>query len=462
MAWWNDSGDAIDAAGGGAAAGGIAGGLLGGPFGAIAGAGWGAAGFPDPTKGWGTNNYRAPGYNPDPNAFVDPYHDANATKYSEGAAAAGARDVGGEFRGDQQGLIDMLQESAAGGGPSAAQELLAAGTEKNLASAASLAGSAATANNPALASRELGYTQAGIAQNVASDAATMRAQEQLAARGQLADVLHGARGQDIQTQGLNDTLVQYYTGLGFANDQAQFAATQALEALRVQEALGQQSINAGAAANDRQFWSQIIGAGLSAGGAAGAAAISDERAKKNVVPGDFEVQQLLDALEAKGFDYRRVGAGAPAGRHVGVMAQDLEGAGPAGAGMVATGPDGIKRIDPGQGFGAVLAAEANLNKRVKALEAGTGATAGAAAGGGMTVEQLDPKILEQPPTQLELEGWHTERRKRGENMGTKFLEWLGVGSWDTDPNVPGARPQFHVGPLYFGEQETATAAGSAG
>ena len=49
------------------------------------------------------------------------------------------------------------------------------------------------------------------------------------------------------------------------------------------------------------------------------------------------------------------------------MAQDLEKAGPVGKSMVEDTPMG-KLVNYGKGFGAVLAAQAHLNQRLKALE----------------------------------------------------------------------------------------------
>ena len=60
-------------------------------------------------------------------------------------------------------------------------------------------------------------------------------------------------------------------------------------------------------------------------------------------------------------------AGAGEGRHLYVMAKDLEKAGPVGKQMVLDTPQG-KMIDYGKGFGAMLANQANLNKRLNEVE----------------------------------------------------------------------------------------------
>ncbi len=54
------------------------------------------------------------------------------------------------------------------------------------------------------------------------------------------------------------------------------------------------------------------------------------------------------------------------GQHYGVMAQDLEKT-PEGSAMVEDTPEG-KKVDYGQGFGTLLAAMADVHRRVKDLE----------------------------------------------------------------------------------------------
>jgi hypothetical protein len=68
------------------------------------------------------------------------------------------------------------------------------------------------------------------------------------------------------------------------------------------------------------------------------------------MPQNTRFQPRVDMRPAQGFayDYKDPGApGAAAGRHYGPMAQDLEKS-PATASTVTTGPDGMKRVDPGR------------------------------------------------------------------------------------------------------------------
>jgi hypothetical protein len=97
-------------------------------------------------------------------------------------------------------------------------------------------------------------------------------------------------------------------------------------------------------------------------------AASDRRLKRDLEPGDEEIEAFLDALDAYEYRYREPappGAGG-GGRHLGVMAQDAEQSA-LGDEMVRETPEG-KALDIGQGLSLSLAALANVNKRLRALE----------------------------------------------------------------------------------------------
>lgn len=83
----------------------------------------------------------------------------------------------------------------------------------------------------------------------------------------------------------------------------------------------------------------------------------------------FDPKQFLNSLQAVSYEYKKdaEGPGVGPGRRLGVMAQDLEKAGPVGRSMVKETPNG-KQVDMGAGFGAILAAQAHLNERLQALE----------------------------------------------------------------------------------------------
>lgn len=94
---------------------------------------------------------------------------------------------------------------------------------------------------------------------------------------------------------------------------------------------------------------------------------SDRGEKQNAR--QAEPAQMLDRLQPYAYDYKP-GRGLPPGRQYGVMAQDLERS-PMGASVVEQTPRG-KAIDVARATGLHFAAEANLNQRLRALEAKRG------------------------------------------------------------------------------------------
>jgi len=95
---------------------------------------------------------------------------------------------------------------------------------------------------------------------------------------------------------------------------------------------------------------------------------SDEKSKKNVKESDMSPKSFLDALQAYSYDYKDPSApGAGEGKHLSVMAQDLEKAGPVGKSAVLDTPNG-KMVDYGKLSGAMLASQAHLNERLSKIE----------------------------------------------------------------------------------------------
>jgi hypothetical protein len=110
-----------------------------------------------------------------------------------------------------------------------------------------------------------------------------------------------------------------------------------------------------------------VGAGLGF-----AAMKSDENAKTKKSDGKYEASKFLDALEAHTYEYKPEHVDhnmAPEGKHLGIMAQDLEKTA-AGKHMVREMEDGTKIVDTQspQGYGAILASLSHLNKKLKELE----------------------------------------------------------------------------------------------
>lgn len=92
---------------------------------------------------------------------------------------------------------------------------------------------------------------------------------------------------------------------------------------------------------------------------------SDVRLKKNIVPtSEGELQDFLDTLHAMNFEYRNKKLGE--GKVTGVMAQDLEKS--KVGDEVVEEKGGRKFIDMKKGLSAALAAQSQMNERLKRLE----------------------------------------------------------------------------------------------
>jgi hypothetical protein len=185
----------------------------------------------------------------------------------------------------------------------------------------------------------------------ASQVASSRASAGGAVGAAQASAYGNITSQGIAQEGANyRTELEIATGLG----QNQGAANQAYDSSRT----GAEREAAGDA-------SDSFNAGIGAGGEVGAAIASDERLKKNVSSADREVEEMLDKIKPKEFEYKNSSKHGK-GERTGVMAQDLEES-KAGRQMVVEGEDG-KYIDWKRGLGALLAASANLNKRLEEIE----------------------------------------------------------------------------------------------
>lgn len=121
--------------------------------------------------------------------------------------AAGLSREDAELRVRQMALADSLAASAAGEGPSLAQNQLDRANQQAIASQVALAASA-RGGNPVLAQRQAAQNVAAIQQDNAAKSAELRLAEALQARGQLGQVLDSARAQDISVAGTQAGLVQ--------------------------------------------------------------------------------------------------------------------------------------------------------------------------------------------------------------------------------------------------------------
>ena len=99
------------------------------------------------------------------------------------------------------------------------------------------------------------------------------------------------------------------------------------------------------------------------------AAVSDKTEKKSQKSiNEKDMNDFLDKIKAYSYEYKNPNKeGAGPGKQVGVMAQDLMKS-KVGKQMVTKAPTGELMVDFGKGFGAVLAAQAALNEKLKKLE----------------------------------------------------------------------------------------------
>ena len=257
--------------------------------------------------------------------------------------------------GQQQALIQQLQQQASGQGPSLANAQLRSASERSLA-AQLAAASAGRGGSVAGQQRALAMQQGAAGRDLAAQSAEARMAEAMQARQQLAGMLQ-------QEQQLSDTLTANYLQKGYDFATATKLAQQQRE---LAQAGMQQQTNMIKSQREQALIGGLLSGASSAGGAMLAA--SDERQKENVSDAKKDAQKFLDALSAKSYNYKDTSVpGTAEGRRFGIMAQDLEKS-EMGKSLVRDGADGVKRIDTVQGFGAVLAAQAELNKRLKALE----------------------------------------------------------------------------------------------
>jgi len=105
-------------------------------------------------------------------------------------------------------------------------------------------------------------------------------------------------------------------------------------------------------------------------------ALSDENVKTDTKPAtnSMNPKDFLDKLTAYSYEYKnsvKNNSKAGSGKHLSVMAQDLEKAGPVGQQMVKENSQGIKEVDYAKGFAAMLASQVALNERLKKIEGGS-------------------------------------------------------------------------------------------
>lgn len=174
------------------------------------------------------------------------------------AAAIGSLNAG-ELTGQRQkSLADRLAEQAEGQGPSLAQLQLQQAADQNIRNQAALIASQRSMN-PSQAARAIAMQGASQGQNLASQSAQLRLNEQMAKQQLLAQTLEAQRGQDITQQGANTQMFQTSGQLG-----------QGQQELALRNYLAAQEINAGVAAGNVAAKNQLLGSLISSGSQVGA------------------------------------------------------------------------------------------------------------------------------------------------------------------------------------------------
>jgi hypothetical protein len=291
-------------------------------------------------------------------------------------------------RGSQQDALALQRSAAMGQQPSVAQQQLQYGMNRGLAQNMSMAASARGGGaNLAAANRAAMNSNAQLAGQTNAQAGMLRAQEMQQARDAYMGGASGIRGQDLGQQGaalqargqsaqqaqfgtsaeLQQRGLNAQTGLGYdrlANDvnTTQLQADIARRNNQEQHWAGQSGLDAHSTDRTTEATNSAIR------GVTGIIAGSDIRVKHDIHPGDQAAEQAMDQRQAYTYKYNdpKLGKDPPAG----VMAQELERS-PAGAAAVIDTPQG-KAIDGKQALSLMLAENANLHHRLKALEVATG------------------------------------------------------------------------------------------
>jgi hypothetical protein len=237
----------------------------------------------------------------------------------------------------QKDFAQQLADRALGKTPSVAEMQMKAAQDRSIAQQIAMAKANRSAN-PGLMARTQANNAAAQAQQVNQAAAAARLLEQ----------------QQNQQMFGNYLGQQQQNFLGLATSQANAANNVASANLQAQQ-------------NQNQLMGGMMQAGATV--LAAPAVLSDKKEKKEIKSGKKDSKNFLDALSSHSYKYKNPEKpGAGEGEHLSVMAQDLEKAGPVGRSMVTQAPTGEKMVDYGRGFGAILAAQADLNERLNQIE----------------------------------------------------------------------------------------------
>lgn len=275
----------------------------------------------------------------------------------------------GQLASARQQAITDLQRQASGRGPSVTREQLKAAQERTLA-AQLAAAQARPTNNQSGAMRQLIAERGATGRELAQAAAQGQAAEAQGARSTLVGITEdelnrqaGAAAQEAQRQmeiarqrnQMTGSMIGAAAQVGgqmansyYTNRQAPMTQEQILEKYKNQAA-GSAAPQSGSAISQQMLPFES----------------SDETIKSNKAPADKKMKSFLDALSAQQYNYKKE-TGLDTKKKFGIMAQDLEKS-EVGKSLVKE-IGGIKHVDMNRGFSAILAAQADLNKRLDKVE----------------------------------------------------------------------------------------------
>lgn len=233
----------------------------------------------------------------------------------------------------RKAYAEKIYAAQSGQGPSVANQYVANAQNAALQNAQAVAASARGGVNPALAQRLAMQAAAQGGQQAVQQGALMRAQE----------------GADM---------TKLYEQLGMQGDMANQQAFNQTQDMNTRIALG----NLGAKNNMVEQGAKTTGGILSG---IGTVLASDEKLKKDITDASDDISEFLNAVKAHKYKYKNPEMDGE-GEYVSPMAQELEKSS-IGESMVMDTPRG-KMVDYSRGFGALLAAQAELNDRMKKLE----------------------------------------------------------------------------------------------
>ena len=263
-----------------------------------------------------------------------------------------------QFRAGQVGLAQHLADVINGKTPSVAQMQMQQAFQQQQAQQLGMAAAMGRGGNQALAMRSAMNNTGNLGAQQAAASAIQRAQESATATGQMGSVLNEGRGGDVNIANANQQSQISTRGQNIS--QAQNQAQNVLQANANQQSAYGTAFNAAAA--NRQANANLLSAGAGA-----ASMLSDKRAKTGIKeePSD-DLQSFLEQIKPVSYRYKT----SPKDSKVGVIAQDVERS-KVGKTMVHSTPAG-KAIDIPAATGAMLAALADVHKRVSNLERGGG------------------------------------------------------------------------------------------